>query len=246
MRHLNNPAQCRHGFTLIELLVVISIIALLISILLPALTKARVLSRSVLCQTNLKQLAVWGMNYASAFKDVLPHNGGQYFYEDLSNSSWVTKLANDMYNGKTYSQGTVMHCPQAFITLRPYTTSGSSRFSSYGLSNWLGGDLNTGYYASPVIPKVIHLTSSKFWWADCKAKFSSNVWSYDNRLDLIAGSSNRRPWPWDFTQLTSHPGGTNFVYGDGHVAPIGFDEFIERYTGSANKTAWKRLTGSPN
>ncbi len=53
----------RRGFTLIELLVVISIIALLISILLPALSKARGAARTMMCQTRLHALAIASENY---------------------------------------------------------------------------------------------------------------------------------------------------------------------------------------
>ena len=52
------------GFTLIELLVVISIIALLVSILLPALSKAREQARRVVCSSNGRQLHLANVNYA--------------------------------------------------------------------------------------------------------------------------------------------------------------------------------------
>lgn len=54
----------RRGFTLVELLVVISIIALLMAILMPALNRARELGRRAVCMGNLKQLALAWVMYA--------------------------------------------------------------------------------------------------------------------------------------------------------------------------------------
>lgn len=67
-----NPRK-RQGFTLIELLVVVSIIALLISILLPAVGETRRQARVSLCVSNMKQHGIGVGNYASQNKDTLPH-----------------------------------------------------------------------------------------------------------------------------------------------------------------------------
>jgi len=65
----------RRGFTLIELLVVVAIIALLIAILLPSLSKAREQAKRVLCLTQLKQIITANFEYSVEYNDWVPWRG---------------------------------------------------------------------------------------------------------------------------------------------------------------------------
>ncbi len=64
----------RRGFTLVELLVVIGIIALLIGLLLPALSAARNVARGAACLSNMRSLAQSANTFAADHRDQLPSN----------------------------------------------------------------------------------------------------------------------------------------------------------------------------
>ena len=69
----NTARRTARGFTLIELLVVVAIIALLISMLLPACTWAREQAKQVYCRNNLRSLWTGFLTYAQENKDRLPY-----------------------------------------------------------------------------------------------------------------------------------------------------------------------------
>ena len=122
------------GFTLVETLVVISIIAVLLSLLLPALGKARNLAMQIVCASNLRSLGQGVFVYIGEYKNYpMPagwHNqnsGGGYIHEalepfgNLDSTGPGMDMANQPYSfgyGLLYTSGiiknpTVFFCPQA-------------------------------------------------------------------------------------------------------------------------------------
>jgi len=63
------------GFTLIELLVVVAIIAVLVAMLLPALTRARAGARKMVCAAQLRQIGVADVNYQTDYLGMFPQPG---------------------------------------------------------------------------------------------------------------------------------------------------------------------------
>jgi prepilin-type N-terminal cleavage/methylation domain-containing protein/prepilin-type processing-associated H-X9-DG protein len=64
------------GFTLVELLVVIAVIALLLGILMPALSKSKEKAKGVVCQSNLRQIGMGAYLYADSYNSFIPRGLG--------------------------------------------------------------------------------------------------------------------------------------------------------------------------
>lgn len=87
-------AEKRKAFNLVEVLVVISVIALLMAILIPALAGARSQARCVVCRSNLRQLFIANNgytmendgHYVPAAPDITSPNGGKYRWHGVRNS----------------------------------------------------------------------------------------------------------------------------------------------------------------
>jgi prepilin-type N-terminal cleavage/methylation domain-containing protein len=133
MEHVMVPcALCRRGtargFTLVELLVVIGVIAVLVSLLLPALGNARRASERTVCLSQLRQLQTAQMLYAAEQDNLLVAAG-----DGTEQGGWIGLL-------QPYSKSPlVRRCPADLSVhfSQPVTSTGRLRTTSYGINNFV-------------------------------------------------------------------------------------------------------------
>jgi prepilin-type N-terminal cleavage/methylation domain-containing protein len=133
----NTRLAHRRGFTLVELLVVIGIIALLISILLPSLNRARRSAQELQCLSNLRQISVACVAYTNDYNGYLPlglrRPGPSSTHAD-QNTHWFTLIRGYVTGGSMVEQDDsgdkvagLFRCPSA----QQLEISKASHYSSH-------------------------------------------------------------------------------------------------------------------
>jgi prepilin-type N-terminal cleavage/methylation domain-containing protein/prepilin-type processing-associated H-X9-DG protein len=226
----------RSGFTLIELLVVIAIISLLVSILLPSLSQARNMAKSLVCATGLRNLGLGVFRYTDDHNGALPvgwipgspwahqsayvmsyYAAGESippgmlpYNKDKPWMFWFSKedryWFNHPYNRRTASAAPNFWCP--VLEAKDIFWTNGWEMTAY--SHTAGGNIWKTW-------RVTDLTRT-----DERAVYQ----------DMGGGKSGHHIWTgWgsveDENLQNPHMGGSNFLFVDGHAAHFDMEELRE-------------------
>jgi len=231
------------AFTLIELLVVIAIIAILAAILFPVFATAREKARETACMSNMKQIGLAELQYATDFDECLPNDA----ICGATCATWSLWQVVSPYVGpKAYA---VFACPSDSSLPNPGPITGGF-YSSYSFNLYIylvtGAPYTiSGYYTSD--PAAAGLLSQ----IQCPSNCVMNI---EARRDYTSNIADPSVFTYDLAQCAANPSptsqvcyqsaglirhfkGSNWVMCDGHAKWAMYINQVSQETGASAATA---------
>lgn len=236
MKPLGRRRNSPPGFTLVELLVVIAIIAILASLLLPALSRSKATAKRIHCVSNLKQMALAATLYTDTYRGSFPI--AYYFaMEDGLPVSYAWDLTTRM-GGDTWVEPGLLWEGRGMKAIQqcPSFTGGAN----WSTDPYTGYNYNTSFIGHGQFENIPEPAKA----AAVRQPSDTAVFG-DGEYASGANKFMRAPWPnpgdltfggrYAGTQGYRHLKKTNTGFVDGHAESIG-DRFTDNQNGAANVT----------